>query len=90
VKYRKKPVIIEAFRLGSEWPDWWADAVSANTVITHNYDNRYSGGPDCAEIKTFEGTMMARTGDWIIRGVKGEVYPCRPDIFDETYEAVEE
>jgi len=42
------------------------------------------------EIKTLEGTMTAQEGDWIIQGVKGELYPCKPDIFDATYERVGE
>lgn len=45
-------------------------------------------GP-CIEIDTLEGTMLARPGDWIIKGVKGEFYPCKPDIFAATYEAVQ-
>lgn len=89
MRFRKKPVEVEAFRLGEEWPDWFAEHVSANKVKTYNVDDRYSGGPDYAEITTLEGTMFARRGDWIIRGVKGELYPCKPDIFAATYEAVE-
>lgn len=42
------------------------------------------------EIETLEGTMKANKGDWIIRGVKGELYPCKPDVFDMTYEELEE
>ncbi len=87
-QYRKKPVVIEAFRLGDEWPDWWADAVSANTAKIFNDDGRWSGGPDYATIKTLEGVMRAERGDWIIRGVKGEIYPCKPDIFAATYDPV--
>lgn len=85
-RYRKKPVVIEAFRLGSEWPDWWADAVSANVATTYNRDGRWRGGPDYALIHTLEGTMRAEAGDWIIKGIKGELYPCKPDIFEATYE----
>lgn len=85
-QWRKKPIVIEAFRLGDEWPDWWADAVSADTVQTYNRDGRLYGGPDVAKIKTLEGTMTAERGDWIIKGVKGEIYPCKPDIFEMTYE----
>ena len=87
-QYRKRPIVIEAFRLGDEWPDWWADAVNADKVRTHNVDGRYSGGPDFAEIDTLEGRMSAFRGDWIIKGVKGEIYPCKPDIFAATYETV--
>lgn len=46
-------------------------------------------GPEPLEIETLEGVMTARPGDWIITGVKGERYPCKPDIFQATYEAVE-
>jgi hypothetical protein len=87
-RYRKKPVVIEAFRLGEEWPDWWADAVTANKVTTHNNDDRWRGGPDYALIETLEGTHRADKGDWIIQGVKGEIYPCKPDIFALTYDLV--
>ena len=88
-KYRKKPVVIEAFRLGDEWPDWWATAHAANEVTTHNEDGRHRGGPDYALINTLEGQMRAEKDDWIICGVKGEIYPCKPDIFAATYEPVE-
>lgn len=61
---------------------------------------RYPGGkwaftgeggmhPNCLLIPTLEGDMLARPGDWIIRGVQGEFYPCKPDIFDQTYESVD-
>ena len=83
-QYRKKPVVIEAFRLGDAWPDWWGDAVSASQVKTFNNDS----GPDYATIKTLEGVMRAERGDWIIQGVKGEIYPCKPDIFAATYDPV--
>ena len=87
-KFRKKPIVIEAFKLGEEWPDWWADAVSQNRVTTHNTDGRWRDGPDYALISTLEGLMRADKGDWIIKGVVGEIYPCKPEIFDATYEAV--
>lgn len=86
MKYRKLPVVVEAFQLGTEWPDWWADAVSANKVKTYNQDERWRGGPDYALIQTLEGEMRANKDDWIIQGVKGEIYPCKPDIFAEIYE----
>lgn len=84
--FRKKPVVIEAFRLGEEFPGWWADKHVTNEVTTHNVDGRWRDGPDYALIHTLEGTMRAEKGDWIIRGVKGELYPCKPDIFAETYD----
>lgn len=86
-QYRKKPVVIEAFRLGIDnMPDWFFCAVCSNEVTTHNEDGRWRGGPDYALIKTLEGEMRAEYGDWIIQGVKGEIYPCKIDIFDATYE----
>ena len=59
-KYRKKPVVIEAYQTDKE-----------------------------IEIETLEGTMKANKGDWIIKGVKGELYPCKPDVFKMTYEKVD-
>lgn len=86
-KYVKKPVEIEAFQLNSRGlvgEDWFWDAVSRNEIITHSFGKYY---PDDAwiEIKTLEGTMIAKTGDYIIKGVKGEIYPCKADIFEDTY-----
>lgn len=90
MKFRKRPVVIEAFRLGIDpMPDWFCNARSRNDVITHNIDNRWRGGPDYALIKIFEGTMRAEHGDWIIQGLVGELYPCKPDIFEATYEPAE-
>lgn len=60
-KYRKKPVIIEAYQTDKE-----------------------------IDIVTLEGTMHANVGDWIITGVNGEQYPCKPDIFEKTYELIED
>ena len=89
-KYRKKPVIIDAFQLnerGLVGEDWFWDAVSENIIITHDFGKFHHGAAWC-EIKTLEGTMVAKAGDYIIRGVNGEIYPCKRDIFDKTYEAV--
>ena len=91
MRVRKKPVEVEAFQLkerGLIGEDWFWDAVSENKVITHDF-GKFCQNPAWCEIKTFEGTMIARAGDYIIRGVQGELYPCKPDIFYQTYEAVE-
>lgn len=91
MKYRKQPVVIDAFQLnerGLIGEDWFWNAVSENTIITHDF-GKYYPNPAWCEIKTPEGTMIAEAGDYIIRGVKGEIYPCKPDIFKMTYEAVE-
>ena len=81
MKFRKKPVIIEAMMLdeyGHSLVNWLVD----NEVKFRFHD----GGMD---IPTLEGVMFATKGDWIIKGVKGEFYPCKPDIFEATYEAVD-
>lgn len=82
MKYRKKPVVIEAFKLGVDYiPHWFMDAVTANDVILHG-----CRGDTSADIHTLEGWLHASHGDYIIRGVKGEIYPCKPDVFEQTYE----
>ena len=98
-KYRKKPVVIEAFQLGKDpMPEWVMDAVTSETVTLHM--DRI-GPQRGAVIKTLEGDHFARAwstdadgmticlGDFVIQGVKGELYPCKPDIFEATYEPVE-
>lgn len=81
MKFRKRPVVIEAFRYNIDpRPDWFQDKVSSNEIVT------YESG--CV-IKTLEGCMTGLEGDWIIKGIKGEFYPCKPDIFEATYEAAE-
>lgn len=88
MKYRKKPVVIEAFKLNSRGligEEWFWDAVSENRIITYNFGKNYPQDAWC-EIKTLEGIMVVKTGDYIIRGVEGEIYPCKPDIFEKTYE----
>lgn len=77
--FRKKPVVIQAFRYGIDYrPDWFQDKVSSNDITTFD---KY-----CI-ILTLEGDMKGDKGDWIIQGVKGEIYPCKPDIFEATYES---
>ena len=79
-QYRKKPVVIEAVQYDG----------SIDLAFTGDARVRSAGdGSGAMEIVTLEGTMRADVGDWIIRGVKNELYPCKPDIFAATYEAVE-
>ena len=85
--WRKKPVEIEAFRWTggpdqTEDPSWIIDAMMDGGVKVFAGEN-----PHLAII-TLEGVMQAEPGDWIIKGIKGELYPCKPDIFEATYEAV--
>ena len=70
-KFRKKPVVIEATQ-------WFKDGDHSEVKLVHK--GEYA-------IKTLEGYMQVTEGDWIITGVKGEHYPCKPDIFELTYEA---
>lgn len=84
--YRKKPVVIEAFRLGDAAPDWFHDAVSRNDIITNLERDATRQVVGTITIRTLEGDMTAVAGEWIIRGVKGELYACKPDIFEATYE----
>lgn len=90
MKFRKKPVVIEAVQYTERfsWPDWFADAVTDKSITTHG-TGKWAEGECFAEIHTLEGTMRADENDWIIKGVKGELYPCKPDIFKQTYERVE-
>ena len=86
-KFRKKPVVIEAFRLNERGliaEDWFWDAVTRNDIITHCF-GKHEPDPAWCEIKTLEGTMIANAGDYIIHGVHGEIYPCKADIFQKTY-----
>lgn len=87
MKYRKKPVVIEAFQLGIDYiPDWFMDKVSENKITLHGDAFEKTN----ADIETLEGWMHASYGDYIIRGVKGEIYACKPDVFDMTYDVVED
>lgn len=77
MKYRKKPVEVEAFKwLHDEVPEWWKTYVGIQIEVDTG----------SALIETLEGTMRASPGDWIIKGVKGELYPCKPEIFEISYE----
>lgn len=91
MKYRKKPVVIEAVQIAQRfgWPDWFHQAVNENQVITYGM-GKFGEGPVYCQINTLEGVMRADEGDWVIRGVKGELYPCKPDIFAATYEPAED
>lgn len=85
-KFRKKPVVIEAFRFGYDFsPNWWVAAMARDDVIIYKDED---SGLMFARINTLEGWHRANIGDYIIRGVKGELYPCKADIFEMTYEEV--
>lgn len=85
-KFRKKPVDIEAVKYkvrgdlqAPSAPQWLLDAVTDGTVTVFD---------DHARIRTLEGVHRANINDYIIRGVKGELYPCKPDVFHLTYDAI--
>jgi hypothetical protein len=92
-KYRKKPVIIEAVQFNgfnkkngqvdlSERPEWLISEFGKKVIF---FDKR-----NTLTIKTLEGNMTANIGDWIIKGVNGEYYPCKPSVFEQTYELIEQ
>lgn len=86
MKVIKKPIIVEAFKYGFDFmPDWFMDKVFGGDIVFVRSDE----WPFYCEIKTLEGIMIAKQGDWIIKGVAGEIYPCKPDIFKATYEVVD-
>lgn len=93
-KYRKKPVVIDAFQYDGDFinsvgepyvPDWAVKALREGDI----YYKATGDEPYELFIKTLEGDLHVTVGDYIIRGVKGEIYPCKPDIFESTYESVE-
>lgn len=88
-RYVKKPVIIDAvqFTVGELvlMPEWFKDNIS-HVIDIKNIENDSITKDSYAEIKTLEGIMRCNLGDYVIKGVKGELYPCRKDIFEETYE----
>ena len=97
-KYQERPVIVEAFQMtkkrrisNADWPNWlhlaWQKNYSERcSVNCEDFPN--SNGKDHLVINTLEGVMRIEWNDWIIQGVQGELYPCKPDIFELTYEEV--
>ena len=81
-KYRKKPIVVEAFILGeTPTPAWWDEAIAANLATP--FDN-------CAYaiLKSSEGFIRVERGEYVIKGIMGELYPCKPDTFELLYEPV--
>lgn len=78
-KFRKKPVVIEATQFWVNSPDGWPQGVYKDSTSPTGY-----------RIDTLEGSHEVTEGDWIITGVKGEHYPCKPDIFEMTYESADD
>lgn len=98
--YRKKPVVIEAFQMtedrrgdNRDWPEWLNLAWNKGhdepgAVFPRDFPD--SDGTDELVIHTLEGMHLVSFNDYIIKGVNGELYPCKPDIFEKTYEKVVE
>jgi hypothetical protein len=96
MQYRKKPLIVEAFQMtkdrrwnNSDWPDWlhlaWNKPMGAGALWCDpkpDYEDLFLG--------TLEGVFHICWEDWIVQGVKGELYPCKPDIFEMTYEPIDD
>ena len=85
MKFIKKRVVIEAVHWNgikvSETPEWILEALNSGVLVRFG---------DKVQVRTLEGVMTVSPGDYIIKGVDGELYPCKPDIFEKTYEKVEE
>ncbi len=80
MKYRKKPIIVEAYQWDGETIEDYMDCNPTNHPLLSNN----------VVLKTLEGNMLIKKGDWVIKGIKGEYYVCKPDIFEMTYEKVED
>ena len=92
MKFRKKPVEIEAFQMteerrrdNSEWPEWLHAAWQKDRLENGALFCREGGGDELS-IMTLEGEHAVTWDDWIIQGIQGELYPCKPDIFEATYD----
>lgn len=90
MKYRKKPVVIEAFKFVGCFkgfavepypPCWVFDGLDTGVLTFDSQGDLY--------VNTLEGKMLVSIGDYIIKGIQGELYPCKPDIFEATYELAE-
>ena len=88
-KFKKIPVVIEAYELNDENKDAiikWSTKERPIIIVTG--DEGRGVFVKYADINTLEGVMTANLGDWIIKGVEGEVYPCKPSVFEKTYSAL--
>ena len=91
MRFRKRPLVVDAVRCvdvlpaaGEDWkrlPGWVVDAIGETILLVLL---------DAVEIRTLEGWMTAGRDDWIVRGVEGEIYPCKASVFEVTYEPVED
>ncbi len=97
MKYRKKPIVIEAFQMTPEamasnvdWPNWAHEAWNKDPQEGGLWCDEYGGAGQKYWCGTLEGVHIVSPNDYLIKGIKGEIYPCKPDIFEATYEKAEE
>lgn len=82
MKYRKKPIVVDAFKFRIDnVPDWFMDKVSSNEIITTE--------TECS-IHTSDGWMVGQKGNYILKDITGKIYPCNADVFEMIYEPVDE
>lgn len=95
MKYRKKPIVIEAFKYEGDLmnsdgsycvPDWAVKAYDSGILFVDAINGEEP--PYDLFINTLEGRMLVNVGDYVIQGINGELYPCKPDIFEKTYDIV--
>jgi len=89
-KYRKKPVVVEAIKWTGENFEEIVNLIGNPEEVKQDRKAVYDESDMTLKIKTLEGTMTAKPGNYIIKGVAGEFYPCKPDIFEATYISEEE
>lgn len=82
IKARKKPVVVEAFRTSAQTSPWDIQQFCEGNLIINPDENKMW-------VITLEGNMLVTIGDYIVKGVNGEFYPCKPDVFDKTYNIVD-
>lgn len=88
MKYKNKPVVIEAFKLGEtlDFPEWWREARNIDKIVIHRGKDGYTW----YSIKTAKGIKLANFGkDYIVRDTEGNIFPCPVKIFEQTYEIIE-
>ena len=88
MKFRKRPVIVEAIQFTGDNMDEFKEFVGAENIQC--YLESGDGMFRIVSIKTDSGINSVGVGDWVIKGTEGEVYPCKPDVFDKIYEKVDE
>lgn len=89
-KYRKKPVVIDAIQLDAQNMGPLVEQMKKEGHEVRTHSEPPMRAITGIAIKTLEGTMIGNIGDYIIKGVQGEYYPCKPDIFEKTYDKVDE